>query len=215
MTDTLGWRATFGVVTPSPNRVVQPEYDGMRPVGVTNHLARMAFSVPPVSNDAEFQDASEILREVKRQNKTLEERKQSVTKPLNGVLNEIRSWFRPPQDTLTKCEVHIKNLLAAYQLESQRKNREALAAIAAAAKVQDAQAVEIAVNQIVEAPQAKGVSIRQFWSWELVDAAVVPREFLGVDPAKLDAYAKAAAGAEPKAVPGIRFVQKSSVTARS
>lgn len=63
MTDTLGWRATFGVVTPSPNRVVQPEYDGMRPVGVTNHLARMAFSVPPVSNDAEFRNLVRLIDE--------------------------------------------------------------------------------------------------------------------------------------------------------
>jgi maleate isomerase len=61
MTDTLGWRATFGVVTPSPNRVVQPEYDGMRPVGVTNHLARMAFSVPPVANDGEFRHLVHLI----------------------------------------------------------------------------------------------------------------------------------------------------------
>jgi len=61
MTDTLGWRATFGVVTPSPNRVVQPEYDGMRPVGVTNHLARMEFSVPPVSNDGEFRHLVHLI----------------------------------------------------------------------------------------------------------------------------------------------------------
>ena len=63
MTDTLGWRTTFGVVTPSPNRVVQPEYDGMRPVGVTNHLARMAFSVPPVSSDAEFRTLVRLIDE--------------------------------------------------------------------------------------------------------------------------------------------------------
>ena len=63
MADTLGWRTTFGVVTPSPNRVVQPEYDGMRPVGVTNHLARMAFSVPPVSSDKEFQTLVRLIDE--------------------------------------------------------------------------------------------------------------------------------------------------------
>ena len=51
MTDTLGWRCNFGVLTPSVNRVVQPEYDGMRPVGVTNHLARMHVTAPPVNSD--------------------------------------------------------------------------------------------------------------------------------------------------------------------
>ena len=33
MADVLGWRCKFGVVTPSTNTVVQPEYDEMRPRG--------------------------------------------------------------------------------------------------------------------------------------------------------------------------------------
>ena len=41
MTDVYGYRLKVGVVTPSVNTVVQPEYDDMRPVGVTNHLARI------------------------------------------------------------------------------------------------------------------------------------------------------------------------------
>lgn len=63
MTDTLGWRCNFGVVTPSPNRVIQPEYDGMRPVGVTNHLAQMHFSSPPVANDAGFRELVRLIDE--------------------------------------------------------------------------------------------------------------------------------------------------------
>lgn len=41
MADTLGYRLKLGVVTPSVNTVVQPEYDGMRPAWVTNHIARI------------------------------------------------------------------------------------------------------------------------------------------------------------------------------
>lgn len=63
MTDSLGWRCKFGVVTPSPNRVVQPEYDGMCPVGVTNHLARMHLDVPPVASDAAFQALVRLIDE--------------------------------------------------------------------------------------------------------------------------------------------------------
>ena len=63
MTDSLGWRCKFGVVTPSPNRVVQPEYDGMCPVGVTNHLARMHLDVPPVDSDAAFQTLVRLIDE--------------------------------------------------------------------------------------------------------------------------------------------------------
>jgi maleate isomerase len=41
MTDVLGWRKKFGVLGPSTNTVVQPDYDGMRPPGVTNHYSRI------------------------------------------------------------------------------------------------------------------------------------------------------------------------------
>jgi len=40
-TDILGWRMKFGVLGPSTNTVVQPEFDAMRPPGVTNHFSRI------------------------------------------------------------------------------------------------------------------------------------------------------------------------------
>jgi maleate isomerase len=41
MPDVLGWRSKFGVIAPSTNTVVQPDYDDMRPAGVTNHYSRI------------------------------------------------------------------------------------------------------------------------------------------------------------------------------
>jgi maleate isomerase len=41
MGDVLGWRRKFGVMGPSTNTVVQPDFDAMRPVGVTNHYSRI------------------------------------------------------------------------------------------------------------------------------------------------------------------------------
>jgi maleate isomerase len=54
MRDYLAWRLAFGVTTPSTNTVVQPEYDDMRPPGVTNHLARMAIPEMPITNNDDF-----------------------------------------------------------------------------------------------------------------------------------------------------------------
>ena len=39
--DVLGWRCKFGVMGPSTNTVVQPDFDMMRPAGVTNHYSRI------------------------------------------------------------------------------------------------------------------------------------------------------------------------------
>ena len=41
MVDVLKSRMLFGVVMPSTNTVVQPEYDSMRPKGVANDLSRI------------------------------------------------------------------------------------------------------------------------------------------------------------------------------
>jgi maleate isomerase len=54
MTDSLGYRKKFGVVAPSTNTVVQPEYDAMRPPGVTNHFGRIHIPNDPIRNDEDF-----------------------------------------------------------------------------------------------------------------------------------------------------------------
>ena len=41
MRDVLGWRKKFGVLGPSTNTIVQPDFDMMRPAGVTNHYSRI------------------------------------------------------------------------------------------------------------------------------------------------------------------------------
>ncbi|MEJ0071983.1 MAG: hypothetical protein WDO24_28315 [Pseudomonadota bacterium] len=62
MTDTLGWRKVIGVVTPSTNTVVQPEYDAMRPTGVVNHMEGMYIPDDPVGSDGRFQRADPAHR---------------------------------------------------------------------------------------------------------------------------------------------------------
>jgi maleate isomerase len=59
--DALAWRCKFGVVTPSTNTIVQPEYDDMRFPGVTNHLGRMHIPDDPVKSDADF---NELIRRI-------------------------------------------------------------------------------------------------------------------------------------------------------
>jgi maleate isomerase len=54
MTDSLGWRRKFGVLAPSTNTSVQPEFDAMRPVGVTNHFSRITIPDNKVTDDKSF-----------------------------------------------------------------------------------------------------------------------------------------------------------------
>ncbi len=54
MTDSLGFRKKFAVIAPSTNTAVQPEFDAMRPRGVTNHFGRILIPNDPVRNDDDF-----------------------------------------------------------------------------------------------------------------------------------------------------------------
>lgn len=63
MTDSLGFRKKFGVIAPSTNTAVQPEYDDMRPRGVTNHFARIHIPDRPIRNDDDFTKLLDDIRE--------------------------------------------------------------------------------------------------------------------------------------------------------
>jgi len=62
MPDKLGWRANWGVVAPSTNTSVQPEFDEMRPRGVTNHMSRIYVPDEPLASDADFNKLMDAIR---------------------------------------------------------------------------------------------------------------------------------------------------------
>lgn len=52
--DSLGWRRKFAVLVPSTNTSVQPEFDEMRPPGVTNHISRIRIPNIALHTDEDF-----------------------------------------------------------------------------------------------------------------------------------------------------------------
>ncbi|MGG5819411.1 maleate cis-trans isomerase family protein [Falsiroseomonas sp. HW251] len=62
MTDSLGWRRKFGVIAPSTNTSVQPEFDAMRPVGVTNHFGRIDIPNMKLAGDDDFNRLMDAIR---------------------------------------------------------------------------------------------------------------------------------------------------------
>ena len=54
MADALGWRAKIGVLVPSTNTIVQPDFEAMRPEGVTNHVSRIMIPNVAMASDEDF-----------------------------------------------------------------------------------------------------------------------------------------------------------------
>ncbi|WP_168787952.1 maleate cis-trans isomerase family protein [Paraburkholderia aromaticivorans] len=61
MTDSLGWRQKFAVLIPSTNTSVQPEFDEMRPAGVTNHISRIRIPNIALNNNEDFNRLIELI----------------------------------------------------------------------------------------------------------------------------------------------------------
>jgi maleate isomerase len=54
MPDQRGWKLKIGVVVPSTNTIVQPDFDDLRPKGVTNHVARIGIPNMEITSDDDF-----------------------------------------------------------------------------------------------------------------------------------------------------------------
>jgi maleate isomerase len=62
MADTLGSRMKVGVIAPASNTVVQPEFDRMRPRGVTNQQTRVNIPDTPVGSEEELAAVTAKIR---------------------------------------------------------------------------------------------------------------------------------------------------------
>ncbi len=62
MTDVLGWRKKFGVIVPSTNTIVEPDFYRMTVPGVTPHISRIWIRDQNLSSDAAMEALLEQIR---------------------------------------------------------------------------------------------------------------------------------------------------------
>jgi maleate isomerase len=61
--DALGWRKKFGVLAPSTNTIVEPDFYSMRVPGVTAHFARIHIHNQNLSSDEAFEQLLAQIRD--------------------------------------------------------------------------------------------------------------------------------------------------------
>lgn len=62
MTDVLGWRGVFGVLAPSTNTVVEPDFYRMAVPGVTAHVGRIHIRDQTLASDGHFEALLDQIR---------------------------------------------------------------------------------------------------------------------------------------------------------
>lgn len=171
-----------------------------------------------VTTPAQYESGAADLARVKGMQKKLEETRTGMTGPLNASLKKINDFFRAPGEKLAAIERTIKGKLGLFAEaqerlrqeeqrradEAARKERERVEAQARKAaesgKVEKAAQLEQRAATVVapviqrEAPKVAGLQMREAWKFEVTDPALVPREYLVVDEARIRKVVQALKG---------------------
>lgn len=191
----------------------------------------------PITTGGAYAEAADTLKAIKGKLKELDEREKAITRPINESLKAIRDLFRAPKDLLARAEVAFKGGMLTYQraeeqkrIEAQRvaedlarKERERLAELARKAGERGAtekaqqfmERAAVVVAPIVQtvAPKVAGIATRKDYTFEIVDAAQLPREYLMPDEQKIRKVVRAM-GADTS-IPGVRLIEREILAARA
>jgi hypothetical protein len=156
-----------------------------------------------------YAQGAEQLKLVKGAQKKIEALQDAITRPMNAALKAARDLFRPRLEAIAAAETTIKRELVRFQDEQDRQRREEqrkaderaeaerqrLARLEQkaiergdeqkAATFQERAATVVAPVIQREAPKVSGIATREAWKFQVEDPALIPREYLMVDEAKI------------------------------
>lgn len=73
-----------------------------------------------IDSDIMFQMVSDDLKKIKALQKEVEEKRTSITGPLNQAIKAVNDLFRAPKEYLDRAEATLKKSMVAYTTEKQR-----------------------------------------------------------------------------------------------
>lgn len=178
------------------------------------------------------EQATDLVKWIKTTAKKAEEERKRWVQPLNDTVARINAEFRKITDPLNAAELKIKSKLLAFrqaeeraaEVERQRLREQEEQALAAAENASERGEDDVA-EQIVAAvvavpePVAPGPvrgdmgaigSVVRRWTFRVLDAKLVPAQYLMVNEAAIKAAIK---GGE-RVIPGVEIYQDESVSIR-
>lgn len=162
-------------------------------------------------------DLAEFLQAFKGRLKDLEEKRKSITGPLNAAKRAVDALFKPAKTSLESAERIIKAKLADYADRLDRARTEAMERAALAAKAGDTAGASAAMREIPpDTGGPDGLSYRYTWKWELEDIEKVPPGFLALNAITMKLYVgKYKASQKIPGIPGLRFIRSRTVVSRA
>jgi len=158
----------------------------------------------------DYAEGAEQLREVKGRVKALEAEKKKLLEPLKQAQKQISALVDAPLKVFQEAEQIMKAALTAFDERQEAAAIEKMQQAAALGKAGDESQALAVLNDISTTPEVPGVAFRTILDFEVVDLALVPREYL-----EINRKAVMAALREGKDVPGIKEVTKRTMAVRA
>lgn len=186
-----------------------------------------------IVNNSNYEFAGEHLKKIKALYQEVDEKRKSMTKPLDEAKKRIMDFFKVPLDKLTRVESNIKNAMLSFQREQEEIRRKEEARVQELARKEeekrkkaleekakkaeekgDAEKAEALRQQkeevfvptpVVESQVTKvaGISTKKVWRFRILDAAKIERQWLVPDEKAIQAFITATKGTRP--IPGIEI----------
>lgn len=138
-----------------------------------------------IENDTGHRQAVDLVATLKETGSRLKNKKESITKPLNEALRNVRDMFRPIEDQYSSAESIIKGKLLDYTRkvnEEARKKEEALAKRVekGTMKMETAERKLDTIERVDNTTKGDvgRVSIKKIKKVRIVDESSLPREYL-------------------------------------
>jgi hypothetical protein len=184
----------------------------------------------------QYNAAGDHLKLVKALQGTLDAQHRVLKAPILESGRRIDAFFKEPRDRAADAERVLKAAMLGYtraqevlrqqqeakareladkerlKLESQAQKLEAKGKVEQAEAKREMAAVIPTPVIAVETPKIAGVSMRETWSFEVVDAKLVPDEYKVVDERKLGAVVRALKSATN--IPGVRAFPEQGISSR-
>ena len=139
-----------------------------------------------INSQPTFNKAKDKLGEIKEIKKIVNDKKESITKPLNEALKNVRGLFKPIEDKIDVIENYLKTEVLKYNqklLAEQRKREEE-----ANKKIKEEQAKgksldEINIDKIAKpltniTQKVEAIKTRKIKKLRIINEQLIPREYL-------------------------------------
>jgi hypothetical protein len=168
------------------------------------------FQVKKIQNENELEKISRFLLDIRNYKLKIQEKKNSILKPLNEAVKNIRSLFAPVEKNLEDAEFSIKKEIEKYHLEKEakaEKEKQKIAEKVEIGKISFEKAIE-KIEKIEEATkniQSENgmINFRTVKRIAIENPELLPREYLIPDEVKIRRDVLAG-----KEIPGVKIYEE-------